>query len=213
MSKESEKKEVQEAIIDAAERLLDRYGYGKMTMSDLAEEAGIGVGTTYLHFSGKADVALAVVARFHQKHLETLEEIARADHSAVERLREMLSARVLLRFEKARCQRHPMDEFARDIKAAIGTRCAPWKEAEAALFAHVLEEGCADGLFAGDPVGPTVEALFTATYALLPHNLRPEDFEDTEETRRRTERLVGLLIRGLRPAGSNETNGKTEDAT
>ncbi|MDQ2687210.1 MAG: TetR/AcrR family transcriptional regulator, partial [Armatimonadota bacterium] len=108
MSKEIEKREIQEAIIDAAERLLDRYGYGKMTMSDLAEEAGIGVGTTYLHFGGKADVALAVVARFHQEHLERLEEIARTDESAVERLRQMLIARVLLRFDKARCQRHPM---------------------------------------------------------------------------------------------------------
>ena len=213
MSKETEKREVQESIIDAAERLLDRYGYGKMTMSDLAEEAGIGVGTTYLHFSGKADVALAVVARFHQGHMERLEQIARGGGTAAERLETMLIGRVLLRFDKARCQRHPMDEFARDIKAAIGTRCVPWKEDEAALYGRVLDEGRAAGEFAFDDVGATVQALFTATYALLPHNLKPEELAHPEEVRRRTESLVTLLMRGLRPCGPDETNGKTEDAT
>ncbi len=213
MPKETDKREVYEAIVDAAERLLDRYGYGKMTMSDLAEEAGIGVGTTYLHFGGKADVALAVVGRFHQRHLQRLEEIARADGPALQRLRDMLTARVLLRFEAAQCQRHPMDEFAQDIKAVIRTRCAPWKEDEAALYARVIEEARDGGEIVCDDVEPTVEALFTATYALLPHNLAPDDFDQPSEMRRRTERLVNLLIRGLRPGGMDETDEQTEDAT
>jgi len=211
MPKETDKREVYEAIVDAAERLLDRYGYGKMTMSDLAEEAGIGVGTTYLHFNGKADVALAVVARFHQRHLLRLEEIAQADGPAVERLREMLVARVLLRFDAALSQRHPMDEFARDIKAAIGTRCAPWKEAEAALYARVLEDGRAAGEFDCNDIEATVEALFTATYALLPHNLGPEDFAQPEAMRERTERLVSLLIRGLRPRHDERIEDRMEN--
>lgn len=213
MSKETEKREIQEAIIDAAERLLDRYGYGKMTMSDLAEEAGIGVGTTYLHFGGKADVALAVVARFHQQHLERLQEVARTDASAEDRLRAMLIARVLLRFNKARCQRHPMDEFARDIKALVGTRCVPWKQEEVALYAHILEEGRSVGAFSYASTGPTVDALLTATYALLPHNLKPEEFDRPDEIRQRTECLVQLLIRGLRPCSADELDEKTEDET
>jgi len=45
--------DVRDAILDAAERLLARYGYRKMTMDDLASEAGIGKGTTYLHFPSK----------------------------------------------------------------------------------------------------------------------------------------------------------------
>lgn len=197
--------------MDAAERLLDRYGYGKMTMSDLAEEAGIGVGTTYLHFGGKADVALAVVARFHQRHLQRLEEIAQADGPALGRLRQMLIARVLLRFDAARSQRHPMDEFARDIKAIIKTRCAPWQEAEAVLYARVLEDGRAAGELAFDAVGPTVGALLTATYALLPHNLGADDFAQPDALRERTERLVSLLIRGLRTRGTEDTDDRMEN--
>src|SRR5437763_1237801 len=42
-------------ILDAADRLLARYGYQKMTVDDLAREAGIGKGTVYLSFPGKSE--------------------------------------------------------------------------------------------------------------------------------------------------------------
>ena len=41
-------KNIREIILDAADRLLARYGY--KTMEDLAQEVGIGKGTIYLHF-------------------------------------------------------------------------------------------------------------------------------------------------------------------
>lgn len=198
MRKVQSKQEVHEAIIDAAERLLDRYGYGKMTMNDLAEEAGIGVGTTYLHFAGKADVALAVVTRFAQRHLQQLRDIAQADEPAAARLERMLTGRVLLRFETALVQQHPMDEFVQAIKAVIGARCIPWKDEETRLFAQVLEEGCAHGEFVCEAVEPTVEALLSATYGLLPHNLGPQDFADPDGVRRRAAQIACLLVRGLR---------------
>ena len=90
MAKETTKQEIFEAILDAAERLLAHYGYGKMTMSDLAEEAGIGVGTIYLHFSGKAEVAFAVFERSNRRVVEQLEAEARAASPLPIRLRAML---------------------------------------------------------------------------------------------------------------------------
>ena len=37
-------------ILDAADRLLNQFGYKKMTMDNLAQETGIAKGTLYLHF-------------------------------------------------------------------------------------------------------------------------------------------------------------------
>ena len=42
-----------EAILDATDRLLARYGFKKMTIDDLAREEGIGKGSVYLHFPSK----------------------------------------------------------------------------------------------------------------------------------------------------------------
>ncbi len=36
---------MRDKILDATERLLARYGYAKMTVEDIAREAGIGKGT------------------------------------------------------------------------------------------------------------------------------------------------------------------------
>jgi len=47
------REDISDLILDAADRLLARYGYKKMTMDDLAQEVGIGKGTIYLHFSTK----------------------------------------------------------------------------------------------------------------------------------------------------------------
>ena len=97
--REAIKQEIRETILDAAERLLTRYGYSKMTMSDLAEEAGIGVGTTYLHFPGKAEVALAVVMRANLRVVEEQRRSAALPGRVEARLRDVLTQRVLIRFE------------------------------------------------------------------------------------------------------------------
>ena len=45
--------DIREAIPDAVDRRLARFGYKKMTVDGLAEEAGIGKGTVYLHFPSR----------------------------------------------------------------------------------------------------------------------------------------------------------------
>ena len=45
-----------EAILDAAEDLLARYGYKRMTMDDLAQAVGLSKGALYLRFKSKEEV-------------------------------------------------------------------------------------------------------------------------------------------------------------
>src|SRR5580765_3085222 len=88
-----------DAILDATDRLLARYGYKKMTIDDLAQEVGIGKGSVYLHFSSKEAIALAHIDRIIERLKENLEAIASDHASATERLNEMLVERVLYRFD------------------------------------------------------------------------------------------------------------------
>src|SRR6059036_2207992 len=94
--------QIHDAILDAAERLLARYGYRKTTVDDLAREAGIGKGTVYLHFPSKEEVALCSIDRVVGRVQERLHELAASPAPAPERLRRMLAARVLLRFDSVR---------------------------------------------------------------------------------------------------------------
>ena len=64
----------QEAILEAAEDLLGRVGYDAMTISDIAEGAGITRGAMYFYFASKPEVVTALFART----VEVLREKSRA---------------------------------------------------------------------------------------------------------------------------------------
>lgn len=194
-----DKHETREAILDAAERLLDRYGYSKMTMNDLAEEAKIGVGTTYLYFPSKADVALGVVERFNAHVLSLLQTGAGGNGPPDRRLRDMLIARVMLRFDALHLHRHPLEEFKSAIQAGIEARRVRWIAEETKIALSLLEEGQAMGVFCIADIPATGETLIRATFCLMPKHLTPEDFAHPTQVRQKTEHLVDLLLRALRP--------------
>lgn len=66
-------------ILDAAERLLRHYGFGKTTISDIAREAGVGVGSVYLDFAGKDAIVGELSARRYDRLLEAMQAIADDD--------------------------------------------------------------------------------------------------------------------------------------
>ncbi|GAA4539456.1 helix-turn-helix domain-containing protein [Pseudonocardia xishanensis] len=53
-------------LLDAAADLLVRWGYQRVTIEDVAKQAGVGKGTVYLHFRTKEALFLAVLMRSHR---------------------------------------------------------------------------------------------------------------------------------------------------
>jgi AcrR family transcriptional regulator len=47
-------------IIEAAEQLFHRFGYGKTSLDDIAREAGLGKGTIYYYFESKEEIFFEV---------------------------------------------------------------------------------------------------------------------------------------------------------
>jgi TetR/AcrR family transcriptional regulator, ethionamide resistance regulator len=69
-----------EAVLDAAERLLATTGYDAMTISDIADGAGITRGALYFYFGSKQEVITALFARcvevLHEKSRAAAEDAA-----------------------------------------------------------------------------------------------------------------------------------------
>src|SRR4029077_10626479 len=82
-------------ILDAAERLLARFGYKKTTMEDIAREAGLGKRTLSTPSASKDAVSLSTLDRIVDRLTGRLREVAAAVGPPEERLREMLLRRVL----------------------------------------------------------------------------------------------------------------------
>ena len=193
----SPKASVKEAILDSTDRLLARFGYRKMTVEDIAAEAGIGKGTIYLHFSSKEEVVLSHVDRIVDRLKDRLREIAQSDISAAERLRLMLMTRVLFRFDSIQHYTQSLNDLLAALRPGLLARRAVYFEEEAQIFAGVLTEGARSGEFSFDDERATAHALLQATNGLLPYSLSTRELGEREEVAQRASDVANLMLQGL----------------
>jgi AcrR family transcriptional regulator len=191
------KEAVKDAILDATDRLLARYGYRKMTVEDIAAEAGIGKGSIYLHFSSKEEVVLSHIDRIVDRLRERLNEIAHSDATAAERLRLMLLTRVLFRFDSIQHYTQSLNDLLAVLRPGLLARRAQYFEAEAQVFAEVLTAGREADEFSFDDERATAHALLEATNGLLPYSLSTTELGAREEVEQRAADVANLMLRGL----------------
>ena len=191
------KEAVKDAILDATDRLLARFGYRKMTVEDIAAEARIGKGSIYLHFSSKEEVVLSHIDRIVDRLRERLNEIAHSDATAAERLRLMLLTRVLFRFDSIQHYTQSLNDLLAVLRPSLLARRAQYFEAEAQIFAEVLTSGRESGEFSFDDERVTAHALLEATNGLLPYSLSTTELGAREEVEQRAADVAGLMLRGV----------------
>jgi AcrR family transcriptional regulator len=190
-------KTTQDAILDATDKLLARYGYKKMTIDDLAREVGIGKGTVYLYFSSKEEIALMHVDRIIEHLKARLWDIAKSRHTPVSKLKQMLTDRVMYRFDSVQHYSLSINELLAQLRPKLLERRKRYFGEEASILAGVLAEGSAAGDFA-DNAEDYAEMLVIATNALLPYSLSTYELGSREEIFKKVSDLADLLVTGIR---------------
>lgn len=94
-----------ERILDAAELCMERHGVSRVSMGDVARQAGLSRGAVYLHFDDRAGLVDAVLARTASRFL--------ADIEARVRRRRTLSGQLA---EAAMCIRQVHDEYLLSVR-------------------------------------------------------------------------------------------------
>jgi AcrR family transcriptional regulator len=170
---------VRDAILEAGAILTTENGLRSLTMSQVAERAGIGRATLYKYFP---DID-AVLAAWHERqigeHAQELHELAHGAGSATERLKKVLTAFGLIYFK------HRGSELAALLHAGPkGTR------AEEHLLA-ILQGLVADAVDAG-ALRADIPVTELAHFAL--HSMTSAT---TAPSQAAVHRLVNLTITGL----------------
>ncbi|MEN4018935.1 MAG: TetR/AcrR family transcriptional regulator [Methanobacterium sp.] len=88
------KKEKQNAIVKAAEKIIAEYGMEKMTMDQVAAEADVAKGTIYLYFKNKGSLLAAVNAELNKEANEYMKERMDLCSGGSEKVRAMGQATV-----------------------------------------------------------------------------------------------------------------------
>jgi AcrR family transcriptional regulator len=168
-----------------------------MKIDDIAEEVGIGKGTIYLHFRSKEDVTLAHIDRIVQRLLVRLNEIAESDATPVIKLRSMLVARVLVRFDSVQHYSASINDLLAELRANLLARRENHFHDEASVFARVLEEGKQQKVFDLKDPQATAPTFLLATNSLLPYSLSVQELGNREEIKEKVVRIADLLLEGV----------------
>lgn len=190
--------EVREAILDATDHFLSNFGYKKMTIDDLAREVGIGKGSIYLHFSSKEEIALSHIDRIVERVKEQLEAIAKSAVSDEEKLRQMLLARVLLRFDSVQHYKQSLNDLLAGLRPKLLARRKQYFAEEAEIFAKVIKEGQVKEEFQEENAVKLAEIFLLATNSLLPFSLTTQELGERREIEEKTLRVADLLLKGLK---------------
>jgi TetR/AcrR family fatty acid metabolism transcriptional regulator len=81
-----------EAILEAAERVFGRAGFGAAKMTDIAREAGMAAGTLYNYFDSKERIFRSLLEARGAAHVAALATEAKRDAAPIDRLRGMIVA-------------------------------------------------------------------------------------------------------------------------
>lgn len=77
----------EEALLDAAERLLVEVGYARVTTRRLAEAAGVNHGLVHYYFGSNENLLIRALERFTERLIERQRELYAADQPFVEKWR------------------------------------------------------------------------------------------------------------------------------
>jgi len=97
---DAHRRDVQDAILETTAALVSAQGLQSVTMSQIAEQAGIGRATLYKYFSDVESILVAWHKRHISAHLEHLAQVRDQAGDASERLEAVLGAFALISFER-----------------------------------------------------------------------------------------------------------------
>lgn len=194
----------QDAILDAALRLLPQHGYRKTTLDLLAEESGVARRSIYVHFSSKEEIFLASIDRVVERVLAELAAIAAERSPAATRVWRMIVARVMTRFDAVRHYRESLDEMLADLRDPYLERRERYFEAEARVLARVLDDGVRAERWNIDDTLAAARVVVNATNSLLPYSLSRKELGSRAAVQERAASLASLLVRGLTAPSERE---------
>lgn len=120
----------EEALLDAAERLLADVGYAGITTRRLAEEAGLNHGLVHYYFGSNDSLLLRALERFTARLVTRQRELYAADLPFAEKWRTAMRYLMAedLKYEKIWLELQAMSWNNPEIKAHLATVNGEWRQ-------------------------------------------------------------------------------------
>ena len=196
MAEKTNKKDlIREKILDTAQEVFTKYGFGKTTMEDIAREMGKGKSTIYYYFTSKEEIFRAVV----EKELMIMRNRIMVTLAQKEDARDKLEGYLVERMKGLKNLKNLYNvirsEFAATRELADQTRQQTDQE-EIVIVSSILDKGVHDGLFYLEDTLLTSIAIVTALKGMeIPLVISGTDSDALLE--KRLKRLLDVLFYGI----------------
>jgi AcrR family transcriptional regulator len=140
--KRTARSSAEEALLDAAERLLVDVGHAGITTRRLAEEAGVNNGLVHYYFGSIENVLVRTLERFTERLVERQRAMYAADIPFIEKWRTAMRYLVEedIRYEKVWLELQALAWNRPEMRKRIADINAEWREVLAEAFAEPRRE-------------------------------------------------------------------------
>jgi AcrR family transcriptional regulator len=184
-------------IVQAAYALFLTKGYDQTTMQDVMDRLGIAKGTIYHYFKSKEELLEAVIDHVVEESVSSMQAVLQGmPGNALEKTRLLIASG-----REAFGREEILDHLHQAGNLGMHTRMlAVAILKQAPLYAELIRQGCADGLFRTDHPLECAEFILSAIQFLTDRGIYPWD---PETLVRRGQALPGLIEALLQaPPGS-----------
>jgi len=143
-SKQKYKEAVRARLIVAARKIVGLKGFAKLTIVNVADEAGVATGSVYKHFDSKSTLCIEVYTQAARKEYEMLRRVLLGPGLASAKLCRCIEVMA------TRVQSNPVFAYALGVESvdpAIADERAACVDAIVGLFEELIEEGIRTGEF------------------------------------------------------------------
>lgn len=156
------------AILDIAERLVQRRGFNGFSYADVASELGVTKASLHYHFAGKAQLGAALIDRYSARFAEALAEIDARPVPPVEKLRAYCDLYRVVLGEGRMCLCGVLAAEYETLPDAMRQAVTAFFDANQAWVATLIESGRHGGLHvAGTAVGAARTVIAALEGAML----------------------------------------------
>jgi AcrR family transcriptional regulator len=158
----------EEALLDAAERLLVEVGYAGITTRRLAEEAGVNHGLVHYYFGSNENLLVRALERFTERLIERQRELYAADEPFIEKWRTAMRYLVSedFTYEKIWLELQALGWNNPELRERLARVNAEWRAALTSAFEEPHRK-----LGIGMPLGALVSLVMTFNLGIIVERL------------------------------------------
>ncbi len=156
--------ETAKQILDAASRRFLHYGYGKTTMSEIAQDCNMSTGNLYRYFPSKLDIAEMFVRVLRREQVAGLRAVLEApDLTPAEKLRAFFRHKFKVAYERFH-NKPKAYELSLELLSSRPKVGIEWENAEGRVLSEILLLGDGASVFAVDDAAKIAKILQDAFY-------------------------------------------------